>query len=100
MYKRQIIKTATANRWNIPYRSGDPTILLTASGERMPVDGSAKIKARANGINVSMDVLVSNAYQDEMLVSYKDLITLQIIPGGFPNTIIQKCREVTRIDPK
>ena len=65
----------------------------------MPVDGSAKIKARANGINVSMDVLVSDAIQDEMLVSYKDLITLQIIPGG-PNTIIQKCREVTRIDPK
>ena len=47
-----------------------------------------------------MDVLVSNAIQDEMLVSYKDLITLQIIPGGFPNTIIQKCREVTRIEPK
>ena len=66
----------------------------------MPVDGLAKIKARANGINASMDVLVSNAIQDEMLVSYKDLITLQIIPGGFPNTIIQKCREVTRIDPK
>ena len=66
----------------------------------MPVGGSAKIKARANGINASMDVLVSNAIQDEMLVSYKDLITLQIIPGGFPNTITQKCREVTRIDPK
>ena len=66
----------------------------------MPVDGSVKIKARANGINVSMDVLVSNAIQDEMLVSYKDLITLQIIPGGFPNTIIQKCREVTRIEPR
>ena len=62
---------ATANRWNIPYKNGDPTILLTASGERMPVDGSAKIKARANGINVSMDVLVSDAIQDEMLVSYK-----------------------------
>ena len=57
-------------------------------------------RARANGINVSMDVLVSNAIQDEMLVSYKDLISLQIIPGGFPNTIIQKCREVTRIEPK
>ena len=66
----------------------------------MPVDGSAKVKARANGINVSMDVLVSNAIQDEMLVSYKDLIALQIIPGGFPNTIIQKCREVTRIEPR
>ena len=39
---RTIIKTATANRWKIPYRNGDPTILLTASGERMPVDGSGK----------------------------------------------------------
>ena len=66
----------------------------------MPVEGSAKIKARANGINVSMDVLVSNAIQDEMLVRYKDLIALQIIPGGLPNTIIQKCREVTRIEPR
>ena len=46
----------------------------------MPMDGSAKVKARANGINVSMDVLVSNAIQDEMLVSYKDLIALQITP--------------------
>ena len=66
----------------------------------MPVDGSVKLKAKANGINVSIDALVSNAIQDEMLVSYKDLIALQIISGGFPNTIIQKCREVTRIEPK
>ena len=43
---------------------------------------------------------MSNAIQDKMLVSYKDLISLCIIPGGFPNTIIQKCREVTRIEPK
>ena len=66
----------------------------------MPVLVSAKVSLRANGINVSMDVLVSNAIQDEMLVSYKDLIALQIIPGRFPNTIIQKCREVTRIEPR
>ena len=66
----------------------------------MSVDDSVKLKAKANGINVSIDALVSNAIQDEMLVSYKDLIALQIIPGGFPNTIIQKCREVTRIEPK
>ena len=89
MYKRQI-----------PYRSRDPTVLLTASGARMPVDGAVKLKAKANGINVSIDALVSNAIQDEMLVSYKDLIALQIIPGGFPNTIIQRCREVTRIEPR
>ena len=83
-----------------PIHERRPTILLTATGERMPVDGSAKIKARANGINVSMDVLVSNVIKDEMLVSYKNLIMLQIIPGGFPNTIIQRCREVTRIEPR
>ena len=35
-----------------------------------------------------------------MLVSYKNLILLRIIPGGFPNTIIQKCREVTGIEPR
>ena len=66
----------------------------------MPVNGSVKLKAKANGINVSIDALVSSAIQDEMLVSYKDLIALQIISGGFPNTIIQKCREVTRTEPK
>ena len=66
----------------------------------MAVNGSGKLRAKANGINVSIDALVSNAIQDKMLVSYKDLIALQIIPGGFPNTILQKCREVTRIEPK
>ena len=65
----------------------------------MSVDGSVKLKAKANGINVSIDALVSNTIQDKMLVSFKDLIALQIIPVGFPNTIIQKCREVTRIEP-
>ena len=35
-----------------------------------------------------------------MLVSYKDQIALRIIPGGFPNTIIQRCREVTGIKPR
>ena len=57
----------------------------------MTVDGSVKLKAEANVIHVSIDdALVSNAIQDEMLVSDKDLISLRIIPGGFPNRIIQK----------
>ena len=30
-----------------------------------------------------------------MLLSYTDLIALKIIPGGFPNTVIDSCREVT-----
>ena len=63
--------------------------MLTASGQRMQVDGSVKIKAEANGIYVSINALVSDAIQDKMLVSYQDLIALRIIPGGFPNTILQ-----------
>ena len=86
-YTRTIIKTSTADKWRIPYKKGDPTILLTASGQTMQVDGSVKIKAEVNSIHVSIDALVSDAIQDKMLVSYKDLISLRIIPGGFPNTI-------------
>ena len=35
-----------------------------------------------------------------MPVSYKDLIALRIIPGGFPDTILQKCWGVTGIEPR
>ena len=41
-----------------------PTVLLTASGKRMTVNGSVKLKVEANGIHVSIDALVSNAIRD------------------------------------
>ena len=56
--------------------------------------------AEANGIYVSINTLVSDTTQDKMLVSYQDLIALRIIPEGFPNTIIQKCGEVTGVEPR
>ena len=64
MYKRQgctrtIIKSSTADKWRIYYKMGDPTILLMASGQRMQVDGSVKMKAEGNVIYVSVDALVS-----------------------------------------
>ena len=92
---RTIIKTTTANKRGIRFQSGDPTILLTASGQRMRVDGAGKITVEANGISSEVHALVSEAIQDEMLLSYTDLISLRIIPGGFPNTIIESCREIT-----
>ena len=49
----------------------------------MRVDGAATITVEANGISESISALVSNAIQDEMLLSYADLIALQIIPGDF-----------------
>ena len=61
----------------------------------MQVDGAATIRVEANGIFTIISALVSNTVQDEMLLSYTDLIALKIIPGGFPNTIIDSCWEVT-----
>ena len=54
----------------------------------MLVDGAATIKVEANEITTNVSALVSNAVQDEMLLSYTDLIALKIIPGGFPNTCL------------
>ena len=61
----------------------------------MQVDGAATIWVEANVISMSISAFVSYAVQDEMLLSYTDLIALKIIPGGFLNTIIDSCREVT-----
>ena len=92
---RTIIKTTAANKRGIRFQSGDQTILLTASGQRMCVDGAGEILVEANGITTNINTLVSDAIQDEMLLSYTDLIALKIIPGGFPNTIVEACREIT-----
>ena len=61
----------------------------------MYVDGSDTITVEANGISTNINALVFNAIQDEMLLSYTDLIALKIIPGGFPNTVVESCREIT-----
>ena len=61
----------------------------------MCVDGAGEIAEEANGITTNINALVSDAIQDEMLLSYTDLIALKIIPGGFPNTIVKTCREIS-----
>ena len=61
----------------------------------MHVDGSGQISVQANGISADINTLISDTIQDEMLLSYTDLITLKIIPGGFPNTVVESCREIT-----
>ena len=61
----------------------------------MRVDGAGGISVEANSISTDINALVSDAIQDEMLLSYTDLIALKIIPGGFPNTVFESCREIT-----
>ena len=71
---RTIIKTTVANKRGIRFQSRDPTILLTASGQRMCIDGTGKITVEANGISANINALVSDAIQDEMLLSYTCLL--------------------------
>ena len=59
--------------------------LIAANGEKMPVEGTAIISAEGNKTRATLDVIVSAAIQDDMLVSCLDLIKLRAIPEGFPN---------------
>ena len=57
---RTIIKTMAGKKRGIHFQSGDPTILLTACGQRMRVDGAAMITVEANSISTNISTLVSN----------------------------------------
>ena len=93
--ERTVIKTTAAKKRGIRFQPGDPTILFTAIGQRMRVDGTGQISVEANGISADINALVSEAIQDEMLLSYTELIAVKIIPGGFPNTVVKSCCEIT-----
>ena len=62
---------------------------MAANGERMKVDGTIKVKIEGNGIEANVNALVSEAVQDDMLLSCQDLITLKAIPRGFPNSVVE-----------
>ena len=61
----------------------------------MAVNGHTKVTAEANGVTTNMDILISDDIQENMLVSCDDLIKLQVIPEGFPNVLIKKCRAIS-----
>ena len=70
-------------------KRGEKISLIAANGERMAVKGTAIIEAEGNGSRATLDAIVSDAIQDDMLVSCGDLIALKVIPRGFPNTQIE-----------
>ena len=74
--------------------------LIAANGEKMPVEGTAIISAEGNKTRATLDVIVSAAIQDDMLVSCSDLIKLRAIPEGFPNVQIVECRKALDREPK
>ena len=62
----------------------------------MQVDGHAKLQASSRGTTVITDAIISPHMNEDMLISWSDLIALNRIPAGFPNTIIRTDRELVR----
>ena len=68
------------------------TVLLAANGSRMKITGKTRVTMQANGVKVNSSILVSPDITENMLVSCRDLVKLQVIPKGFPNQRIQWCQ--------
>ena len=97
---RTIIKASKAKEMGLKVKRGEKISLIAANGERMAVKGTAIIEAEGNGSKATLDAIVSDEIQDDMLISYGDLIALKVIPRDFPNTQIEECRKLESRDPK
>ena len=93
---RTVISTAIAERLNLTPKTDQNILLVTANGEEMQVDGHAKLQASSRGTTVVTDAIISPHMNEDMLISWSDLIALNRIPAGFPNTIIRTDRESVR----
>merc|ERR1711978_667242 len=59
--------------------------IMAADGKRMMCEGSAKITIHYEGLQIKTEVLVSSVLKDEMLISWHDLVKLEIISKNFPH---------------
>jgi len=91
---RTIIKATRAKEMGLKVKRGEKISLIAANGVRMEVLGTTIVEAESNNCKATLDAIVSNAVQDDMLVSCVDLIALRAIPRGFPNTEIVECRKL------
>ena len=85
---------AVANELRLPINKTERILLVTASGEKMEVDGQVDIYAHSQGTITYFDAIVSPHMHEDMLVSWYNLQTMGRIPAGFPNTICGPPRHV------
>ena len=95
---RTILSTSVAKRRKLKVEPTKST-LVAANGDYMNVDGQVELIAEANGICATINALISSSLNEDALICWKDLQELQIIPRGFPNTIV-KARTVKSKDNK
>ena len=65
-------------------------VIQTANKTLMPIIAEAPVKITANGVTIMTRAMVVKGLSTNMLIGYPDLISLKVIPEGFPNTIFKK----------
>ena len=85
-----IMSKDLANKYNVKTFECDNDLrILAANGTDIYCSGVAKIAVenRLTKCRTIIEFLITPDIEYEVLIAYRDLTELQVIPAGFPNTI-------------
>ena len=80
-----IMSLKFAKKQNVHVNPDGSVPIIAADGKRMMCEGSARIHIHFEGLEIETEVLVSSVLKDELLISWHDLIKLEIVPTNFPH---------------
>ena len=93
-----IISQGKASAFGLKVNPAGAIPIVAADNERMECEGSVNMRIAYQGKEVYTEALVSSALKDDMLISWHDLVELDVLPPGFPDRIpsgIVQARQVT-----
>ena len=85
-----LMKSSTAAANNIKIQPAKGSGLQSLTGDPIPVDGKASITISTPSSSINTTAIVSPATSKDLLIGFKDLKRLGIIPNSFP---IQACKD-------
>ncbi len=93
---RTIFPLQLLHEHNVRFKKVNHEKLYAADGNQMACEGVFTCWARSEALqdDVPIDAIVSSAI-DKVLLSWHDLIALQVIPEGFPHSVCQRTTPTT-----
>ena len=64
--------------------------LFAANGERMACEGRTPLRLKYHGFTTPIMALVSSSMTNDMLISWKDLREMQVLPSSFPQALVRQ----------
>lgn len=92
---RTIVQRQLLERHKIKWQPSTQQI-STANGGEMDVSGEIKLQMRYQGKSIQVNALVSADLAPAMLVSWRDLQDLDIVPGAFPARMGKACSAASK----